>query len=114
MKTHEEIRALERLRVIEVGYDGGCGEVYFPAQREPLLVIWSSGEGWEHVSVSLKKRCPTWDEMCRIKNMFWNDEETVVQYHPPKSEYVNTHPYCLHLWRKKGEDFERPPKGLVG
>lgn len=42
------------------------------------------------------------------------DEECVVQYHPPKSEYVNFHPYCLHLWRKVGENFETPPKHFVG
>lgn len=57
--------------------------------------------GWEHVSVSPcnRKRAtpPTWAEMCEIKHMFFEDEEAVVQYHPPKSEYVNNHPYCLHL-----------------
>ena len=47
------------------------------------------------------------------QDMFWNDEETVVQYHPKKSEYKNLHPYCLHLWRKCGEDFELPPREYV-
>ena len=56
----------------------------------------------EHVSVSLRRRCPTWDEMCMVKDIFWADEECVVQFHPPKSKYVNFHPYCLHLWRKVG------------
>jgi hypothetical protein len=35
-----------------------------------LRVIASDGEGWEHVSVSLANRCPTWDEMCFIKGVF--------------------------------------------
>lgn len=113
MKTQEEICKLERLKVILTGDDGGCGELYFPAQREPLYVIWSFGEGWEHVSVNYKKRMPTWEEMCKVKEMFWNDDETVVQFHPKKSEYVNVHPYCLHLWRKKNTDFELPPRLLV-
>ena len=39
---------------------------------------------WEHVSVSLPDRCPTWEEMCFIKDLFWNSDECVVQYHPPK------------------------------
>ena len=84
MKTQEEICKLERLKVILTGDDGGCGELYFPAQREPLYVIWSFGEGWEHVTVNYKKRMPTWEEMCKVKEMFWNDEETVVQFHPKK------------------------------
>lgn len=32
MKTQTEIKALERLKVINTGLDGGCGEIYFPAQ----------------------------------------------------------------------------------
>mgnify|MGYP006874677943 CR=1 FL=1 len=113
MKTQTEIKALERLKVINTGSDGGCGEIYFPLHREPMVVVWSFGGGWEHVSVSYRRRTPTWDEMCKVKDMFWNDNETVVQYHPKKSEYKNLHPYCLHLWRKRGEDFELPPREYV-
>lgn len=113
MKTQAEILKNERLKVSAEGLDGGCGDIYWPAQREPMRVIWSFDGGWEHVSVSYRKRTPTWDEMCKVKEMFWNDDETVVQYHPPKSEYVNIHEYCLHLWRKKNTDFETPPKEYV-
>ena len=113
MKTQTEIINLDRLRVLESGLDGGCGEIYFPAQRKPLNCVWSCGGGWEHVSVSYPNRMPSWNEMCKVKEMFWNDEETVVQYHPKKSEYKNLHPYCLHLWRKCGEDFELPPREYV-
>ena len=74
----------------------------------------SDGLGWEHVSVSLSvKRCPDWDEMCMIKNMFWDEEDCVIQYHPPKSHYVNNHPYVLHLWRPINDNIPLPPKGLV-
>jgi len=54
------------------------------------FVIASDGLGWEHVSVSRKDRPPSWDEMCQIKALFWDDEDCVLQYHPPRSEYVNT------------------------
>src|SRR5215831_8512364 len=57
-----------------------------------------SGANWEHVSVSTAQRAPRWDEMCWVKDRFWEPEDTVVQYHPPKSLYVNCHPYTLHLW----------------
>lgn len=81
---------------------------------EGLLVMSSGTMGeWEHVSVSRQSRCPTWPEMCKIKDLFWGEEETVIQYHPPKSEYVNIHPYCLHLW-KPPFVVARPPSILVG
>ena len=63
-----------------------------------------------HVSVSAKDRCPTWGEMCWVKDQFWGPEECVIQYHPPRSRYVNAHPFCLHLWRPVGLDLPQPPE----
>lgn len=82
--------------------------------KQQVTVIASDGMGWEHVSVSRKDRPPTWDEMCQIKDMFWDDEDCVVQYHPPKSHYVNNHPNCLHLWRPTGVELPAPMSILVG
>jgi hypothetical protein len=69
---------------------------------------------WDHVSVSCADRCPTWDEMSYIKDIFFAPEETVVQFHPPKSEYVNYHPHTLHLWRPLLVKIPLPPKSMVG
>ncbi len=86
--------------------------------KNPLLTIASDGAGWEHVSVSIpgRKRCPTWKEMSYIKSLFWDEDDMVVQFHPPESEHVNNHPYCLHLWRKCGTNnfCEMPHSLLVG
>ncbi|HPQ42908.1 MAG TPA: hypothetical protein PKZ42_01675 [Syntrophales bacterium] len=79
-----------------------------------FFVIASDGEGWEHVSVSLPNRTPTWEEMCLIKNIFWDSDDCVVQYHPPKSEYVNNCNNCLHLWRPVNKNLETPNSILVG
>jgi hypothetical protein len=79
-----------------------------------LAIIGSDGEGWEHVSVSTRKRCPNWPEMCFVKDLFWRDDECVVQFHPPKAEYVNCHPHCLHLWKPIGAEMHMPPAILVG
>lgn len=80
-------------------------------------VIAADGDGWEHVSVSIPgiRRCPTWEEMCQVKVLFWDEDDMVIQYHPPKSSYVNNHPYVLHLWRKCGsnEFAESPPTYMV-
>ncbi len=114
MKTLDEIKQIKNLVIARTGADGGCGYIYLGGTKyRPASVVFSWGGGWEHVSVSFSTRCPTWEEMCKVKDMFWNEDECVIQYHPPKSEYVNNHPYCLHLWRKAGEDFERPPKTFV-
>lgn len=59
-------------------------------------------------------RCPTWEEMCWIKGQFWGPEDRVIQYHPPASEYINDHPYCLHLWRPIGAEIPAPPSWMVG
>ena len=97
---------------------GNNGAFFVPNGRDrrgpPLKVIASDGEGWEHVSVSLPNRCPTWEEMAAIKALFWDASDCVVQFHPPSSEYVNNHPYCLHLWRPTGHDIPTPPALLVG
>lgn len=108
-----------RLTDAEINYigkrgDSGNGIFKVFVNGRSFLVVASDGGGWEHVSVSRKDRCPTWDEMCAIKDMFFDAEECVVQYHPPKSDYVNLHPYCLHLWKPTFAEVPRPPKFFVG
>jgi len=70
-------------------------------------------QGWEHVSVSLPDRCPTWEEMAKVKDLFWREDETVIQLHPPKDKHVNRHPYCLHLWRNTNAEQPLPPIQFV-
>lgn len=98
--------------------DEGNGAFKVFVHGKSFNCIASNGCGWEHVSVSPgspnRKKCPTWDEMCAIKDMFFEPEETVVQYHPPRSEYVNNHPYCLHMWRPTDCEIPRPPSIMVG
>jgi hypothetical protein len=69
---------------------------------------------WEHVSVSTDRRCPTWQEMDFVKDLFWGPEETVMQLHVPKNRHVNVHPYCLHLWRPLFTAIPLPPRDTVG
>lgn len=73
---------------------------------------------WEHVSVHVfdgkRTITPRWEEMCKIKDIFWDEEDIVIQFHPKKSEYVNNHPNTLHMWRPIGIEFPTPPKITVG
>jgi hypothetical protein len=85
-----------------------------------LGCIASDQEGWEHVSVTdqttrkSQKICPSWEMMCRVKRAFWDDEETVIEYHVPMSEWINYHSGCLHLWKPIGIEIPRPPSLFVG
>ena len=114
-------RAPERDRFTSFGHpfsstadDGNNGVFFIPYKSTTLKCIASDGAGWEHVSVSLPNRCPTWLEMCHVKKAFWGDDNCVMQLHPPRSQYVNHHPFCLHLWRPIGADIPVPPSFLVG
>jgi hypothetical protein len=81
-------------------------------------IIDGNGIEWQHVSVSIRSgsqvRTPTWDEMCKIKAIFWDSEDCVLEYHPPKSQYVNNHPNVLHLWRPANAVIPMPPSIFVG
>ena len=77
-------------------------------------VIASNGLDWEHVSVANKKITPSWEVMCYFKNLFWNEDETVIQFHPAKEDYVNNHKHCLHMWKPLKEEIPTPFKLMVG
>ena len=99
-----------------VNTNNGAFQVPYSHGKKPVLlrIIASDGAGWEHVSVSLPHRTPTWDEMCFIKELFWDDDDVVVQYHPARKDYVNLHPYCLHLWRPLPSQGELPvPESIL-
>lgn len=89
-----------------------------PNEPKPVFCIASDQEGWQHVSVSFGKddhKTPKWEVMCYIKDLFWEPEDCVVQFHPPHSEYVNVHGGCLHLWRCiDGREQPMPPSIMVG
>jgi len=116
MKTLSEILQQPRLQVIRSGEDGGMGCMALDYKRpsKMAMVQWSTGGGWDHVSVSWSNRCPTWDEMCLVKKTFFYPEEVCVEYHPPESEYVNNFPFCLHLWRYQQPGMPMPPSWMVG
>jgi hypothetical protein len=84
---------------------------YFKVDRLHIIASWDLG--WDHVSVSLNDRCPTWDEMEKVKRLFFRDHETAFQLHVPTQEHINIHPYCLHLWRPHGVAIPRPPQAMV-
>ena len=87
---------------------------YFKLGKLRIVASWAPWSGWDHVSVSLPDRCPTWDEMERVKRAFFHPHEAAMQLHVPVSDHVNLHPYCLHIWRPHYMPIPMPPGIFVG
>ncbi len=116
------LEILEQYRIIKPPFASKPGSTFgaffipspTDSKRKLMVVCAHMGvDEWEHVSVSLPNRCPNWAEMSYIKELFWGEDETVVQFHPKKSEYVNNMPTCLHLWKHR-DGHQLPPTFLVG
>lgn len=119
---------IERCRVATGPYastkdDGMNGAFLIPLRSANLKIISSDGSDWqesgllglpwEHVSVSTKDRCPTWDEMDYVKRLFWKDDETVIQFHVPRKDHISYHDFCLSMWRPVGVEIPMPPSICV-
>lgn len=99
--------------------EGNNGVFMFQRARYALHTVCSDTMGWEHVSVSRSDaKMPTWLDMCFIKEKFWSDEDTIMQLHPPKADWINNHAKCLHLWRPTSaapaNQIPLPPAIMVG
>jgi len=113
LKSLRELALNPKINIQESGPDGGYAAVNLGFSKDPALVVFSWGGGWDHVSVSYRHRCCTWDEMCQVKDMFFREDEWAAQYHPAKADYVNNHPFTLHLWRPQAVPMPVPPKEFV-
>ncbi len=86
--------------VCEAKGDDGCR--YYHTRTGQLVILSvcreADGRRWVHLSTSFRRRLPTWEEMRVAKNLFLGREVTALQVLPRESEYVNVHPYTLHLW----------------
>lgn len=107
--------------------DGPNGMFSLPIPVRPgsqgfLQVIASNDGGWEHLSVhtlivgpdgSEKTFDPIWPHMHEVKLLFWDNEDVVVQFHPPQDLYLQYPATTLHLWRQIGTTFPVPPLEIV-
>lgn len=87
-----------------------------------LQCIASNEKGWEHLTVAvvnnskseMAKRKPTIDEIEKVKNLFWDDTDTVVIFFPDKTKYHNPFPTVVHLWRQIGSIYSLPTEIMTG
>lgn len=127
MKFPEKYRILagqHPFLLSDPGDQFGAFRVPVTAKRTIVVIATAAtnpdSAGWDHVSVSVSDRggiyncaLPTWQEMSMIKDLFWDEEECVIQFHPPKSQYVNNY-NALHLWKPAQREIPQPPTWLIG
>jgi len=56
-------------------------------------------KAWVHLSVSRKNFLPSWEDLVLVKEIFLGQDSAAIQVLPPKKEWVNIHPFCLHLYQ---------------
>ena len=115
MKDLQQIKdegVIKDLRPLGAGIIGG---ICYIRGNWTSVVIFGSGEPYEHVSISMKDKkgkqiLPTWEDMCCIKDLFWKKDECVIQIHPPERDYlhgVGGLENVLHLWAPKDGDWQK-------
>lgn len=107
MKSIKEISEnIKVFNIMQMGNNFIYALVKLPDCGTCTLLAGNNEDGMEHVSVSPRKkfRIPSWDDMCVLKDICWNDEEEVYQIMPKKSQYVNIVENCLHLWKPIGKE----------
>jgi hypothetical protein len=52
-----------------------------------------------HISIAHPNRYPTYEEIKEARYEFIPDEAIMAMLFPPKSQFVNVHPNCFHLWQ---------------
>lgn len=72
-----------------------------------------SNPPWNQVSVSRKKRTPSWGEMEFIKRKFFQPHEVAMQLHVGESDHLSYHDNCLHIWQPALADIPLPPTWMV-
>ena len=79
MKNIEELMKNSNIDIKSLGPDGGNGTVSVNGIKCSLVFSW--GGGWDHVSIAPfnHKITPSWEDMCKLKNMFFKADEAVIQ-----------------------------------
>jgi hypothetical protein len=98
---------------VHYGYDEqGREHLHALVSREE----WQPGDSRWHVSISAADRVPTWDEIAATLHALRPGVPFVLGV-PPRSWWMNAHPYVLHAWETKDwaliEEWRRNARGDV-
>jgi hypothetical protein len=88
---------VENAPQVHYGFDAsGADRLHALTSREE----WQPGEVRWHVSISAEDRVPTWDEIAATLHALRPGVPFVLGI-PPRSWWVNIHPYVLHAWETR-------------
>lgn len=124
MKRTEQIKQLltDKKLWFQVYSSGDDGlEIAFVVDNRMFCCIASWGLGWDHVSVHMEtlkgpqtcRQIPLWDDMCLVREIFFNPNEWAMQLHPPESKNISVYNEALHLWRPQRKPIPKPPRNFV-
>lgn len=107
MRTIEEIRQaaggnIWDIEPMALGVEAYGGRAHLPDCGGCTIVIgYNEDNKWNHVSIApiKKTRMPSWEDMTKLKDWCFSEDEEAYEMHPKKSQYVNLVGNCLHLWQ---------------
>ena len=72
-------------------------------RRDGLMVVISAAveqddKRWIHVSCSRPSQLPSWAELREVKRLFIGPTRSAIQLLPAEANYVNLHPWVLHMF----------------
>jgi len=70
------------------------------SEKDIRVIVSIDANRW-HLSASCSDRLPTYHEMKKLRYEHIPDKAQMAMIFPPKSEFVNVHENCLHLWEIK-------------
>jgi len=76
----------------------GSKNIRLYSTEDGLKAIVSEDTGRLHMSVSRADRNPLWEEIREARETLLPLGKHFVMALPPPQHYVNTHPFCFHLW----------------
>lgn len=97
----------------QIGHDGAQYLRYFSVSAHTVRhsIIFSGedksdGKRWLHLSIATYPpgtgNIPSYHLLCEMKDLFIGPNRDAYMVFPRKSEHVNIHPECLHLWAPVG------------
>lgn len=76
-------------------------KVYYSDTGCKILVSKESSK-W-HLSISHEDRQPTYEELKEARYKLCPDNIYMAQIFPPKSQFINIHKNCFHLYQIEGD-----------
>ena len=104
MKKLEEIKKTKEIKIKDEWEGEISGTYYDEGSKDLLIFVFNYRNDIEHLVVSTKDECPNWEQISKIKKVFFNEYEIDFQLRPVKIEYINNEKYCIHIWKFKTQE----------